>query len=509
MRVPVVQALSLQQHHSSLNTARALETWGVKHGIHFTALKQANVDGLRGMVSTRQIEPSEPLVVLPANMMLSEDLTVNSAPPGQLSAALWSLLPWYVRFAVRLLIERAAGERSVWQAYVDFLPKAEEITTPLHWAAHTVDLLLYQHLARQVRAQRRLFRRYHSLLLQATACKPGCTLHAQLQDPANLSWALECVLSRAYQLPPAERAEHALAPNNQRVALLPVIDSINHHSSIPTHMYWQQVHAFHDLALYILFASAAVTTQNLTIFHRHALICVQDGALAVAVDVSYDTGDHVFVSFGAKSNDDLLQYYGFVERDNSADCYVLADLHSYMCEDAQLRAAAHAVSSVLHRTEQGRSIWKYIRTASVSSAAVHPATMQALRLVCCSCDAAAGSSEAAAAAWDGTERDLERFSRPVTLSSELKAWKLIEERCEAAAASLTAAAGSSDDDLQGLDAETKLMVGTFREEKVQLLANITARLKHLQSVSTLLGKPIALPSANSMSKPPMPRRPVL
>jgi hypothetical protein len=223
--------------------------------------------------------------------------------------------------------------------------------------------------------------------------------------------------------------------------------------------------------------------------------------------MSFDAGDQVFVSFGAKSNDDLLQYYGFVERDNSADCYVLADLYRHMCEDAQLKVAAHAVSSVLHRSEQGRSIWRHIRKGVVFSAAAHPVTMQALRLVCCVCDAAAGSSEAAAAAWDGTERDLERFSRPVTLSSELRAWKLIEERCETAAASLAAAGGS--DDLQGLNAETQLMVGTFREEKQQLLANITARLKHLQSVSTLLGKPIALPSANSMSKPPMPRRPVL
>eukprot|EP00953_Heterococcus_sp_UTEX-ZZ885_P000455 768-Heterococcus_DN1.PRE.2 len=343
MRLPVVPALSLQQaHHPSLNSARALEAWGVGCGIEFDALKHAHIDGLRGVVTTKQIEASEPLVVLPASLMLSEELTTDSAPPDPLTAALWSQLPWYVRLAVRLLIERSAGETSLWQAYVDFLPKLAEISTPLHWATDTVDLLYYQHLASQVRAQRRLFRRYHSLLSRAAALKPGCALHEQLLDPANLTWALECVLSRAYQLP---LDDQLTASDTQRVALLPLIDSINHHSSIPTHMYWQQ-----------------------------------DGALAVAADVSYDAGDHVFVSFGAKSNDDLLQYYGFVERDNSADCYVLADLYSNMCQDAKLRRAAHAVSSVLHRTEQGRSIWRHIRKGSVTSAAVHPATMQALRL---------------------------------------------------------------------------------------------------------------------------------
>jgi hypothetical protein len=243
----VVPALSLQQgHHPSLNSARALEAWGVGRGIQFAALKHAHIDGLRGIVCTRQIEAAEPLVVLPVTLMLSEQRAATSAPPDPLTAALWSQLPWYVRLAVRLLIERFAGERSPWQAYVDFLPKPEEISTPLHWATDTVDLFYYQHLAAQVRAQRRLFRRYHSLLLRAAALKPGCALHEKLQDPANLTWALECILSRAYQLP---LDEQLTASDTQRVALLPLIDSINHHSSIPTHMYWQQVHALHIFAL--------------------------------------------------------------------------------------------------------------------------------------------------------------------------------------------------------------------------------------------------------------------
>jgi hypothetical protein len=247
MRLPVVPALTLQQAHlPSLNSARALEAWGVGCGIQFDALKHAHIDGLRGVVTTKQMEASEPLVVLPASLMLSEELTTDSAPPDSLNAALWPQLPWFVRLAVRLLLERAAGETSLWQAYVDFLPKSEEISTPLHWATETVDLLYYQHLASQVRAQRRLFRRYHSLLLRAAALKPGCALHEQLTDPANLTWALECVLSRTYQLPPADQPT---ASDTQRVALLPLIDSINHHSSIPTHMYWQQVRALHILAL--------------------------------------------------------------------------------------------------------------------------------------------------------------------------------------------------------------------------------------------------------------------
>lgn len=35
----------------------------------------------------------------------------------------------------------------------------------------------------------------------------------------------------------------------------------------------------------------------------------------------YKTGDQVFISYGAQSNDSLLQFYGFVEVDNPADTY--------------------------------------------------------------------------------------------------------------------------------------------------------------------------------------------
>lgn len=81
------------------------------------------------------------------------------------------------------------------------------------------------------------------------------TLVSALADPAIFSWALECVLSRAFQLPPRSAAALVIeegcdvpvkapevtppAPDETRMALLPLIDSINHYSRMPTHMYWE------------------------------------------------------------------------------------------------------------------------------------------------------------------------------------------------------------------------------------------------------------------------------
>lgn len=76
-----------------------------------------------------------------------------------------------------------------------------------------------------------------------------------LADLTTFSWALECVLSRAFQLPPDSAVApvleddgdvpmHAPAvkppdPEDTRMALLPLIDSMNHYGRIPTHMYWE------------------------------------------------------------------------------------------------------------------------------------------------------------------------------------------------------------------------------------------------------------------------------
>lgn len=40
----------------------------------------------------------------------------------------------------------------------------------------------------------------------------------------------------------------------------------------------------------------------------------------------YREGEQAYISYGLKSNDELLQFYGFVEADCPADTYVLVRL---------------------------------------------------------------------------------------------------------------------------------------------------------------------------------------
>ncbi|CAM9951410.1 unnamed protein product, partial [Hapterophycus canaliculatus] len=119
-------------------------------------------------------------------------------PPAPLSVEAWQSCPWWVRLGVRLLNEIAAEESSRLKEYIGMLPPPGETGTLVNWSAEQLDRLHYPRLLSQVKLQRRLF-------------KGGTTPHKgsgafslmnALADTTKFGWALECVLSRAFQLPP-------------------------------------------------------------------------------------------------------------------------------------------------------------------------------------------------------------------------------------------------------------------------------------------------------------------
>lgn len=62
--------------------------------------------------------------------------------------------------------------------------------------------------------------------------------------------------------------------------------------------------------------------------------------LVFPVGAHLDPGDHAFLSYGKVSNDDLLQYYGFVERQNPSDTYVMQDMGKNL---RKVRRRGHAM----------------------------------------------------------------------------------------------------------------------------------------------------------------------
>jgi hypothetical protein len=60
-------------------------------------------------------------------------------------------------------------------------------------------------------------------------------------------------------------------------------------------------------------------------------------AYSLATDLNVDKGSELYISYGTRSNDQLLQFYGFVEADNPHDVYVMPPLRKW--DIAALEAA--------------------------------------------------------------------------------------------------------------------------------------------------------------------------
>lgn len=161
-----------------------------------------------------------------------------------------------------------------------------------------------------------------------------------------------------------------------------------------------------------------------------------------------------------------------------------------------------------------REVWRYLRRGVILRDAVHPSSMQAVRVICCEGSSATfAPNEIAGDAplrWDGTETDLSRFSEPVSLASEIASFELLMrysareadawgEAGVAAALAEDPAAPGLDGDLDGLglDTDRRLMLSVFRQEKLALLRGIVSRLTHMRKVSDLLNRPIKMPAARS------------
>ncbi|CAN0356564.1 unnamed protein product, partial [Ectocarpus sp. 12 AP-2014] len=300
---------------------------GEEIGVKAPKLKGSFVDGLRGLVATQNIAKNDEMVVVPSESALVTTTDQLCPFPEWVNKDFWASSPWQVRLALLLLREKQKGAASELEPWISRLP--ESFGTPVSWSAAELSELQYPHLEVVAREQREEWKGYYSSLM---ASSPGCGVAEE-----ELSWAIGVAYSRAFSGPyegrgPKERlAEVAFVtvlaggslalglgtPDQvangafavllsiplrdffmtklvqlKRYALTPVVDLINHQSGIDS-----------DVSYNYFYGYFAVTTQR-----------------------GWTAGEQVFISYGPRSNDHLLQRYGFVEQDNPNDVYRITGL---------------------------------------------------------------------------------------------------------------------------------------------------------------------------------------
>ena len=279
---------------------------------------------LRGVIVLEDVDVEEELCCVPRTTCLDLSAVEGSGSPCEalVPSALWVELRWYERLACWLLAEERRGEASPISGYLGYMPRPESFAdSPLAWSDEELAELSYPPVVVSIREQASELASLHAALVGGRGGPLASTVSLD-----ELRWAMQLVLSRAFtstiatplelerrrppppppppsptdilmrglplvgqmfQAPPPPPPPPALG-DGLEMAMMPMLDAFNH-------------------------ASRASTQ------------CAYDGernAFVMTATSPLKSGEQAFISYGDKSNDELLQLFGFVEEVNPFDSFL-------------------------------------------------------------------------------------------------------------------------------------------------------------------------------------------
>lgn len=284
----------------------ALVGWCVSRGATGSGLSVRLPDGTgrgRGLETSRAIAEDEPVLSLPLAMGICDER--DGHPPD--AWATMANAPWGVRLACRLLQERAKGDRSEWAPYLALVPSRVP-GSPLLFSDDEVLSLQYPPAVSEAREMRDAVNRWHAKL--AEEC-PGALAGA---DVCAFKDAVSVVHSRTYGVASGDSGEGYFR------ALLPLADLLNHagdeypaeasHASNPR--------GANDASRVRKWPpSSSEDTIAWSVLN-------DDGTIVFAATRALEgPGAEATMSYGERSNDHFLMYYGFCPPRNPHDDAVL------------------------------------------------------------------------------------------------------------------------------------------------------------------------------------------
>lgn len=226
----------------------------------------------RGLIAVKGIVQGEPLFEVPFEVVLTKQRALEDIPelPEDVNE--------YIAIATLLVLERAKGDDSFWKPYLDVLPKDEDLIPLFRWSEEDMALLKGSPCIAAAASLRT------KLASEFASAEDGIYSSNRDKFPAEVftleawEWAFAILFSRAIML----TAE-------QRVALVPYADLLNHNP----------------------FCSTYIDVQEKQLTGKRFVM--------LYTDRPYARMDQVFVTYGPKSNGDLLLLYGFITDRNPYD----------------------------------------------------------------------------------------------------------------------------------------------------------------------------------------------
>ncbi|KAK1740566.1 ribulose-1,5-bisphosphate carboxylase/oxygenase small subunit N-methyltransferase, partial [Skeletonema marinoi] len=270
-------------------------TWG--EAPHPMAISTETVDEItnessgRGLLARRSVNDGDELLKIPIDLCI----TRKSARKALGKDALQNGINEYLAIACQLIHEKyVLGEESFYEAYIGVLPEVEEVNPTFTWKDEELDFLQGSPVVAATRSlQMKLRREYDDLL----GGEGGLIEKFPDRFPKehftfeNWVWAFTMLFSRAIRLRNLQVGE--------RLAMVPYADLINHSA----------------------FSQAFIDARE----SGDWLFKDGNEEVILYADRGYRQMEQIYISYGQKSNAELLLLYGFaLERNpyNSVDVTV-------------------------------------------------------------------------------------------------------------------------------------------------------------------------------------------
>lgn len=241
----------------------------------------------RGMIARQEIKEGDELFTIPFEMTLSK----VAAEKEFGKTIIHDGLSEYFAIALLLIKERSKGSDSFWKPYIDVLPTIQEVNPTIVWAEEDLAALKGSPIiSATISLQKKLDAEY-KMLQNDIFNKYPSTFSPEVFNLESYKWAFVILFSRAICINSLE--------DGPAVALVPYADLFNHNP----------------------FASSFIDSRTTGGWFTPKLTEV-----VVYADRGYKKFEQVFISYGQKSNLELLLLYGFaLDRNpyNSVDLTVL------------------------------------------------------------------------------------------------------------------------------------------------------------------------------------------
>ncbi|KAJ8637092.1 hypothetical protein MRB53_011359 [Persea americana] len=255
----------------SLENASALQQWLSESGLPPQKMEIDKVDvGERGLVALKNIRKGEKLLFVPPPLVISPDSEWTRREAGEVLRR--NFVPDWPLLATYLISEASLMKSSRWSNYISALPR--QPYSLLCWTRSELDMYL---VASQIR-ERAIERitdvtgTYNDLRLRIFSKYPHL-FPEEVFNMETFKWSFGILFSRLVRLPSMEG----------KVALVPWADMLNHSSEVETFLDYDK----------------------------------SSQGIVFTTDRSYQPGEQVFISYGKKSNGELLLSYGFVPEEGT------------------------------------------------------------------------------------------------------------------------------------------------------------------------------------------------